>query len=158
MKWMRRLLKEPFLKFAIVGGLGTVTNLLVFLLLADKLHWNALVVSVISFCLAVSQNYLLNAVWTFSRRDSSARHPRLFFRQYLLFVASSLVGLGVNLAVLYVLLRLFAFRFKTIPQAAGILCGMVLNYLLSTAIVFKKGRTNEPLHSSFDGAKDDNQP
>jgi hypothetical protein len=65
MKWSRRLLKTSFLKFAAVGGAGTMTNLAVFLLLADKIHWNPLAASVISFCLAVSQNYLLNASWTF---------------------------------------------------------------------------------------------
>jgi len=158
MKWIRRLLKEPFIKFAVVGGVGTITNLAVFLLLADKIHWNAFMASAISFCLAVSQNYLLNAAWTFSKGNSSATHPRFSFKQYLLFVSSALVGLGVNLAVLYILLRLFVFPFKTIPQAAGILCGMILNYTLSKKIVFKQGRTNEPLHPGFDGTKDDNQP
>lgn len=150
-KWIRRLLKEPFVKFAVVGGLGTITNLAVFLLLADMIHWNAFLASALSFCLAVSQNYLLNAAWTFSRGESSPRQPRFSFRQYLLFVSASLVGLGVNLAVLYALLRLFSFPFQTIPQAAGILSGMVLNYVLSKGIVFRQSAP------SFDEGKDGNR-
>ncbi len=137
MKWLNRLLTGSFVKFAVVGGLGTITNLLLFLLLADKLHWPALLVSVLSFSLAVSQNYVLNSLWTFSPRDWAATAPQLSWRRYFLFVASSLVGLGVNLAVLYLLLRLHPFHYKTIPQAAGILCGLVLNYLLSKRLVFK---------------------
>ena len=144
MKWIRRLLKTSFLKFAAVGGAGTMTNLAVFLLLADKIHWNPLAASVISFCLAVSQNYLLNASWTFLRGDSSPASPRFSVRQYFLFVSSSLVALGVNLAVLYLLLRLFVFPLKIIPQAAGILCGMILNYVFSKTIVFKPFTMGSP--------------
>ncbi|OHE72268.1 MAG: hypothetical protein A2Z99_19715 [Treponema sp. GWB1_62_6] len=157
MKWIRRLLKEPFVKFAVVGSIGTITNLAVFHILADRIHWNALMASAISFCLAVSQNYLLNAAWTFSRGKSSPKHPKLSFRQYLLFVSSSLAGLGVNLAVLYILLRLFSFPFKTIPQAAGILGGMVLNYILSKGIVFRQSKTNGALNPNFDEETDGNR-
>jgi putative flippase GtrA len=140
----RRLFGTRFIKFAIVGGAGTITNLAIFFFFADFLNFYPLFVSVLSFCVSVTQNYLFNAAWTFSdttgRKRFSLRGVR-FGRRYFLFVSSSLIGLGVNVAILYTLSRFFSFPLKTIPQAIGILCGMVANFTLAKTVVFKEKST-----------------
>lgn len=127
------------MKFLVVGGTGTVLNLALFYLLADRLAVNPTVASIISFVVAVSSNYVLNHLWTFrSQIDSEA----LSVKRYLRFVSVSLAGLGVNLVVLNVVLWLFVPPYKVIAQAAGIACGLVLNFAGSNYFAFRKSRAN----------------
>jgi putative flippase GtrA len=123
-------------KFGVTGGLGTITNLAIFYVLADRLHFLPQAVSVLCFIVAGTQNYFINSAWTFNRKDSDNERPT--FRKWILFMSSSLVGLFVNITVLTLLLRFFSFPLQTIPQMIGILSGMMFNFLLSKYVVFKK--------------------
>ena len=116
---------KKLLKFAVTGGLGTVTNLVLFFIFADKIGINPTFVSVFCFLIAGTQNYTLNHLWTFRAQEAK-------------FLLASLVGLFVNLAVLNILLRVCDWPYKVIPQAVGILCGMVFNFIASNFFVFKK--------------------
>jgi putative flippase GtrA len=88
---------RQFVKFAVVGGTGTLVNLAVFQLLVFIYEratggsaglFNQLAVG-IAFCVAVSSNFLLNRVWTFHNRGHIIRHFSRFFMV-------SLIGLGLN--------------------------------------------------------------
>jgi putative flippase GtrA len=88
---------RQFVKFAVVGGTGTLVNLVVFQLLVfiweHATHTHAGVfeqVAVgIAFCVAVTSNFLLNRFWTFRHRGRIVRNFSRFF-------LVSLVGLGLN--------------------------------------------------------------
>ena len=81
-------------KFALVGGSGYVVNLVVFALLAEVVGLHHIPAAIGAFCVAVTNNFLLNRHWTFRARDGHAGF------QAARFFAVSLVGLGFNLAVL----------------------------------------------------------
>jgi len=134
---LTRTLRGPFLKFAVVGGGGTVTNLAIYYILADRLGWHFLMTSVIAFCVAMTQNYLFNSLWTFAERLRGEGTFRYSITRHSLYAASSLAGLGVNLVTLYLLERFKVFPLKTLSQAVGVLFGMAFNYTLSKRIVFK---------------------
>ncbi len=134
MKHLFRNLFSKAIQFGLVGILGTVTNLLMFFIIGDILGLNENLSAILSFSLAVTQNYLLNSFWTY--RDTI---PRASFRKYTHFVAVSLIGLAVNLAVLNSVLYLFPdLKWKTIAQAAGIGTAFILNFVFSHFIVFRK--------------------
>ena len=122
-----------FLRFAVVGGGGAVTNLLVFFLLADVLGRDHTLAAVAAFALAVSQNYLLNHHWTFSDVTEGRRAG---FRGYAWFVFVSLGGLLVNLVILNLILRFLDLPLKVPAQAAGIVAGFLFNYIGSKMLVF----------------------
>ena len=84
-------------KFGLVGGSGYLINLAVFALLDQLLGVHHLVAAVLSFCVAVSNNFLLNRHWTFQATEG---HAGL---QAASFFAVSLLGLGVNLLLLFLL-------------------------------------------------------
>ena len=126
---------KKILKFGITGGLGTVTNLVLFFIFADKLHMSPTLVSIVCFIIAGTQNYLINHLWTFK---VESRGIRPSFSLWSKFMASSLVGLAINIAVLNLLLYLFNWSYSTIPQALGILAGMGVNFLFSNFLVFRK--------------------
>jgi dolichol-phosphate mannosyltransferase len=69
---------DQFFKFAVTGGLGTVTNLLIFFLLVDVANLNQVLISVCCFFVASIQNYILNHKWSFGQ---SSRHEPLSVRK-----------------------------------------------------------------------------
>jgi len=126
-----------FLKFGTVGGVGTLINLAIFYGLVDVAGLHANFGAVVAFAVAVTNNYVLNHLWTFRRQTASTP---LNLRTYLRFVAVSLVGLAVNLVVLNVVMAAFHPRLAVIAQAWGILAGLVFNYLSSKWLVFGRKR------------------
>jgi len=126
---------KKFLKFGITGGLGTVTNLVLFFICADKLKISPTPVSVFCFLIAGTQNYLINHLWTF-KVESRGTKPSIHL--WAKFMASSLFGLAINIMVLNLLLYFFSWSYTTIPQSLGILAGMGVNFLFSNFMVFRK--------------------
>lgn len=129
-----------FLKFAVTGGLGTITNLAVFFVFADLLGLPEIPVSIGCFLISVTQNYILNHLWSFKTHTVGTE---LSLKRWGLFTASSLLGLAVNVTVMQIILLYWALPYKFIAQAWGIAAGMVVNFFLSKYAVFRKGKTNE---------------
>jgi len=94
---------KQFVKFAIVGGIGTIVNLAVLKL--TLLLWGQfneatpfaveLFASGLAFAVAVVNNYLLNRWWTF-------RSSRTMSTEFLKFLVVSVAGLGLNELVFWV--------------------------------------------------------
>jgi len=121
-------------RFAIVGGLGTVTNLVLFYFLVDAGGMAPVLGALLCFLVAVSQNYVLNELWTFATASSNG----LSWMRFGKFVGASLLGLAVNTSVLALLLWLYPFPLAVIPQAIGIAAGMGVNFVASRVIVFRR--------------------
>jgi dolichol-phosphate mannosyltransferase len=85
-------------KFGLVGASGYVVNLAVFGLLAGPLGLHHIPAAIGAFVVAVTNNFAWNREWTFRARDG---HPGF---QAVRFFAVSLVGLGLNLAILELLI------------------------------------------------------
>jgi putative flippase GtrA len=126
---------KEFLKFALTGGLGTLTNLAIFFVFADLLKLNAVPVSAGCFVIAATQNYFFNHLWSF-RAQTGSEAPSLI--KWLKFMAGSLLGLAINLSVLKLVILYFDPAYKFIAQACGIAAGMIINFLISKFFVFRK--------------------
>ena len=83
--------------FAVVGGTGYVVNLIVFTILTHAADFNHILAAIGAFVVAVTNNFLLNRHWTFRHQGSADSHAGF---QAARFFTVSVVGLGVNLAVL----------------------------------------------------------
>jgi dolichol-phosphate mannosyltransferase len=131
---------DQFLKFAITGGLGSITNLVIFFLGADKLKLPEIPVSVFCFLIAATQNYAVNHKWSF--KTNTARES-LSFKKWARFICVSLLGLAVNILVMKAILSHYVLPFKFIAQACGIAAGMMVNFILSKFLVFKQQQPRE---------------
>jgi putative flippase GtrA len=120
-------------RFAIVGGGGTITNLALFFVAVDVTGMAPLLGAVFCFAVAVTQNYVVNELWTFA----VAGGGRLAWRRYWKFVVASLAGLAVNALALAGLIAVFDFPLLVIPQAIGIAAGMAVNFVTSRRIVVR---------------------
>jgi putative flippase GtrA len=124
---------RKFFAFAVIGGLGTVTNLVLFALLVDFLHGPAVPAAILCYLVAATQNYFLNHFWTF-REANSWRAPRIL-HGWGKFLLGSLVGLAINLVVLKVCLGFFPYA--TVAQFLGILAALGVNFYIAKRFVFE---------------------
>jgi len=110
------------LKFGLVGGSGYLINLGVFALLAGYLGAHHTAAAVGAFAVAVTNNFLWNRHWTFGPGDGPAHF------QAARFFTVSLASLGLNLAVLEILLA--GTGIADIPaQAIAVAAAMPFNFL-----------------------------
>jgi dolichol-phosphate mannosyltransferase len=124
-----------FVKFCVTGGLGTVTNLCLFFLFADKAGMPEIPVSIGCFLIAGTQNYIINHKWSFAR---NTRQTPLSIKKWLAFLGGSLAGLAVNILVMTAVLAYFTPPYKAIAQACGILAGMSINFIASKFLIFRR--------------------
>jgi len=109
------------LKFSLVGASGYLVNLAVFALLAEGLGIYHLFAATGAFCVAVTNNFIWNRVWTFARTPTKAH------RQAARFFIVSLVALGVNLAVLALLVDVLSVS-QLPAQAIAVAVAMPVNF------------------------------
>ncbi len=110
------------LKFGVVGGSGYLVNLAVFALLAGGLGLHYAVAAVLSFCVAVTNNFLINRHWTFDARDGHAGF------QAARFFAVSVAALLINLAVLEALVSGTSLS-EIASQAIAVAVAMPFNFI-----------------------------
>jgi dolichol-phosphate mannosyltransferase len=109
-------------KFGIVGGSGYVVNLLVFAALTELAGVHHIAAAIGAFCVAVSNNFLWNRLWTFRARD---RHAGF---QAARFFAVSLLGLAFNLVLLELLVSVA--ELPELPsQALAVALAMPVNFI-----------------------------
>lgn len=118
---------KRFIKFIIVGGLGAIVNLIVFYLLVKYLSLWYIFSAIISFLVAVTNNYFLNKKWTFAMVVKSS---------YLRFVLISLVGLCINVIFLFLLVEYLNINYF-FAQLIAIGIAAVWNFYNSQRFVFK---------------------
>jgi putative flippase GtrA len=131
-------IEDSFWRFIIVGGVGIITNLIVFYIVADLLKLDSNLGSILAFCVAVTQNYILNQLWSFQKDVDKG----LNFKNYFQYVVLNLFGLLINLIVLNLFLLIFNPTLKLFGQFFGIVISFLLNYIGSKLFIFKKKRDN----------------
>jgi putative flippase GtrA len=129
-----RLMGE-FLKFGITGGLGTITNLTIFFISVDLFGFSPVLMSIVCFVIAGTQNYFINQNWAF-RGDAVC--IRFSFIKWLKFLSGSLIGLLINILVMKFILAHFELLFKFIAQGCGIASGMMINFIISKYFIFRR--------------------
>ncbi|MEU0180873.1 GtrA family protein [Streptomyces sp. NPDC006207] len=92
----RRADLRQLIRYALVGGSGVALDLVAFVLLFNVLGLDEQVANIISTSLGITNNFVLNAIFTFDKRD------RLFVR-FLRFYAVGVTGIALT----YVLFQVF---------------------------------------------------
>ena len=101
-----------FFKFGIVGASGVAVDFGVTWLGKEKVRLNKYVANSTGFLCAVVSNYLLNRIWTFHSQDPAV------VTQFSKFLLASLIGLGINNGIIYLLTERFGVKFYTAKLVA----------------------------------------
>jgi len=122
------VLARPFARYLIVGGVGTAAHLAILALSVEWFALDAVIGSIFGFVAALTVSYLLNHFWTFRSRRS---HLSSAYR----YVTVSLIGLGLNIGLMYVLIHVFKLWYFA-AQLSVILVVPVINFLLNSHWTF----------------------
>jgi putative flippase GtrA len=122
-------------QFAVVGGTGYVINLIVFALLTEVADLHHVLAAIGAFCVAVTNNFALNRIWTFSSQGARESHAGF---QAARFFTVSIAGLIVNLAVLTVLVDVL--DISELPaQAVAVAFATPVNFIGNKLWTFSRG-------------------
>lgn len=94
---INKLFIYKFLKFGIVGGSGVIVDFFFTWLCKEKLNIQKYGANAIGFTIAASTNWIFNRIWTFQ-----SQNPEML-KEYSEFLFISLIGLGINSFVLWML-------------------------------------------------------
>lgn len=90
-----------FLKFGVVGFSGVIVDFAVTYVCKEFLKIQKYVANGIGFTVAATTNYFLNRIWTFE-----SQNPEVLV-EYSKFIFVSLIGLGINTLILWMLVSKF---------------------------------------------------
>lgn len=138
--------RTRFIKFAIVGAIGSVIDFGVFNLLTLAFNVSSIASSIVSFSLAVINNFILNRFWTYPETRQNPIYKPLFQ-----FVIVSCLGLAIRVPLFAWLEKvLIPIAAKTIPNfltptiighnvALALVIGVVMmwNYFVNRFWTFK---------------------
>lgn len=120
------LLFYKFVKFCVVGFSGMAVDFGFTWLCKEKLRIQKYIANAIGFCIAATTNYFLNRIWTFE-----SQNPEVL-TEFSNFFIISIIGLGINSLVLWILVSKFKMNFylaKLIAIIVTTLWNFVANLL-----------------------------
>lgn len=127
---------EEIISYLIVGGLTTVVSLatyylLVYTILNPKEAVELQIANIISWIASVTFAYFTNRKYVFKTKD------KISFKEVINFYLSRVSTLLLDMLMMYVFVSVLKFDDKVIKLIVQVIV-IVLNYILSKFIVFKK--------------------
>jgi dolichol-phosphate mannosyltransferase len=124
---------EQFLKFCVVGGLGTIVNLVILYCFVEFFKFWYISSATIAFVIAATHNYILNKIWTFKDKRVG---KKFIAKQWTKFFVVSTLSLGINLTVLYALVEFFGLWY-IFAQIVAIFAALLSNFFGNKYWTFK---------------------
>ncbi len=122
-----------FLKFGVVGGSGVLVDFFFTWLCKEKFKIQKYLANAIGFSIAASTNWFLNRIWTFK-----SHNPEMLM-EYSQFLIISLLGLGINSLVLYLLTEKVKLNFY-VAKLGAIAVTTIWNFFANYLYTFANAR------------------
>ncbi len=122
-----------FIKFGIVGFSGLFIDFGITYIAKEKLNIPKYIANAIGFLLAATSNYILNRVWTFQ-----SKNPEVMV-EFTEFFIISVIGLGINTLLLWILVSKFKVNFY-LAKVFAIGLVTMWNFLANAFITFNPER------------------
>jgi putative flippase GtrA len=123
----RRPVSTRLVKYAVIGGVGVVINMVALLLLSRCFGLPLAAASALAVELSAVSNYLLNDSWTFAARTPTVK-------RFAKFNVAAVLGLALNVFTVWFLTRLGLYFLAA--NLVGIAVGFTLNYAFSVSWVW----------------------
>lgn len=132
-----------FIKFGVVGTVGTVIDFAITWLLFSVLSANEYLANTVGFIIAATANYIFNRVWTWRSRNKNVQ------TEYAKFIGVSLLGLVLNTLVIFAWLEMDGVAFEMfgyyidefwVAKVVATIAVMVWNFLANHFYTFKESR------------------
>lgn len=118
-----------FIKFGIVGLSGVVVDFSITYLFRNIFKINQYFANAIGFTVAATTNYALNRTWTFR-----STNPEILM-EYGEFILVSVIGLGINSLVLWLIVSKLKWNFY-FSKLLAIFVTMIWNFIANLVFTF----------------------
>jgi putative flippase GtrA len=118
------------IRFGLVGCTGVIVDFGITFLLKEKLKINKYVASSLGFCVAATNNYILNRIWTFNSID-----PNIIV-QYSKFFIVAIIGVLLSNGIVWLLHERFKFNFY-VAKGLSIVVVMAWNFIVNNLYTFQ---------------------
>lgn len=118
-----------FIKFGIVGFSGLIIDFGLTWISKEKLKIQKYIANAIGFSVAATSNYFLNRVWTFR-----SLNPEIAL-EYSQFILVSLIGLGINTLILWLIVSRLKFNFY-LSKVFAVIVVMLWNFFANLLFTF----------------------
>ncbi len=127
--FFNRVYFYKFLKFGVVGLSGVLVDFGITYTCKEVLKIPKYVSNAMGFTVAASWNYFFNRIWTFQSHD-----PEIT-AEFLRFFSVSLIGLGINTLILWLLVSKFKMNFY-VSKLFAIGTVMIWNFVVNLLVTF----------------------
>ena len=125
---------KKFFKYSIVGLLGTCIDFSTLVLQVELLKINIYIALTVSFVLAASSNHFFNRKFTFKSENPHIKN------EYFKFISVSIIGIFINILIIYSLSRLFNVHYLVSKIIATLLV-LLWNFLMNYHWTFNENRS-----------------
>ena len=125
------LFAKQAVKYYIVGGTGVLVNLGILYELTDFVGFWYMASQVIAISISITTNFFFNRFWTFKSSIQDQRNSVM----YLKFLIVSLIGMGIQLVITYVLVENSIFNYMY-AAGVGIAVAGAINYVVNRRLTF----------------------
>lgn len=140
MQKVKELIKkyEELIKYLIIGVLTTVINYIVFVIFVNAIKVDMHVSNIIAWIVSVIFAYFTNKLFVF---ESKSFKFDVLAKEIISFGAARVFSLLLEEVILYVFVNLLNMNKLIIKLIANIIV-IIVNYILSKFIIFKKPKNN----------------
>ncbi len=117
-----------FLRFLIVGGIGTAIDFFLFYLFFIIIGWHLVISNSLSYGTGLTSSFFLNRAWTF--KDSNNKSKKLLF----ISIIAGYLGLAINTLLVW---GFSNFMPVMIGKVFAVLIVIIYNYHVNKSLVFK---------------------
>lgn len=121
-KLLNNHLIKQILKFGIVGGTAFLIDYGIFTLLTQIFSIHYIIASIISFTISVIYNYILSIKWVFDVNKKQTS------KEFIIFIILSIIGLILNLIVMYISVDLINIH-ELISKIIATIIVMIYNFI-----------------------------
>ena len=125
------LFAKHAIKYYAVGASGVLVNLGILYALTDLAGYWYIASQVIAISVSITSNFLFNRFWTFRDSIEDQRNGVM----YLKFLIVSLIGMGIQLGITYVLVESIAVYYMY-AAGIGIIIAGAINYVVNRRWTF----------------------
>lgn len=128
--------KVGLLKFGAVGVVNTILDFAIFITLVRYFEWNLLLANAVSYIVAVTNSYVLNLLWTFTKSQGA----KFGAHSYLRFVTVNTVGFLIGSVVIWQLHDILTPEFA---KLISIIITLAWNYFATKRFVIERENYSE---------------
>ncbi len=121
---------KEFLLYLVVGGIATVSEW-IFFFIFDKCHLHYAIATTIAYLLATFVNWLAGRILVFKESKQS------FVKEIVSVYVASLIGLLLNLLIMWVAVDLFSCN-EMVSKVVATAIVFAYNFLIRKLVIYKK--------------------